>query len=57
MIEVELSPWDAAAPMLLIEEAGGRVTDFAGPPPVDTGTFLGSNGLLHETIRRRLLEE
>jgi histidinol-phosphatase len=57
MIEVELSPWDAAAPMLLIEEAGGRATDLQDRRRVDTGTFLGSNGLLHETIRRRLLDE
>ncbi len=56
MVEVELSPWDAAAPMLLIEEAGGRATDLDGRRRVDTGTFLCSNGLLHETIRRRLLE-
>jgi histidinol-phosphatase len=56
MIEVELSPWDAAAPMLLIEEAGGRATDFEARRRVDTGTFLGSNGKLHETIRARLAE-
>ena len=30
MVEVGLSPWDAAAPMVLVEEAGGRVTDFDG---------------------------
>ena len=57
MIEVELSPWDAAAPMLLVEEAGGRATDLEGRRAVDSGTFLATNGLLHETIRRRLLEE
>ncbi len=56
MIEVDLAPWDAAAPMLLIEEAGGRATDFEGRRRVDTGTFLGSNGRLHETIRERLSE-
>ena len=30
-VEVELSAWDMAAPLVLIEEAGGRVTDFARP--------------------------
>ena len=30
MVEVGLKPWDAAAPTVLIEEAGGRVTDFDG---------------------------
>jgi histidinol-phosphatase len=56
MIEVELSAWDAAAPMLLVEEAGGRATDFEGRRVVDSGTFLASNGHLHEAVRRRLLE-
>jgi len=55
MIEVGLSPWDAAAPMLLIEEAGGRVTDFEGRRMIDSGTFLASNGQLHEEVRRRLI--
>ncbi len=54
MIEVDLSTWDAAAPMLLIEEAGGRVTDLDGRRAIDTGTFLATNGLLHDTILKRL---
>jgi histidinol-phosphatase len=55
MIEVELSPWDAAAPLILLEEAGGRATDWEGRRRIDTGTFLASNGALHETVRGRLL--
>lgn len=55
MIEVELSSWDAAAPLLLVEEAGGRATDFDGRRAIDSGTFLTSNGILHETVRGRLL--
>jgi len=54
MVEVGLKPWDAAAPMVLVEEAGGRVTDLDGRRAIDSGTFLVSNGTLHETIRRRL---
>jgi len=54
MIEVELWPWDAAAPTVLIEEAGGRVTDFDGRRAIDTGTFLATNGILHDEVRRRL---
>ena len=54
MVEVDLSPWDYAAPMLLVEEAGGRVTDFDGRRPVDGRTFLATNGILHDTIRERL---
>jgi fructose-1,6-bisphosphatase/inositol monophosphatase family enzyme len=41
--------------MLLIEEAGGRVTDFDGLRAIDSGTFLATNGLLHEEVRRRLI--
>jgi histidinol-phosphatase len=55
MLEVELKAWDAAAPLLLLEEAGGRATDFEGRRAVDTGTFLASNGHLHETIRLGVL--
>ena len=54
MVEVGLSSWDAAAPMILVEEAGGRVTDLEGRRAIDSGTFLTTNGLLHETVRGRL---
>jgi histidinol-phosphatase len=54
MVEVGLNAWDAAAPLVLIEEAGGRVTDFAGRRAIDSGTFLATNGFLHDTIRDRL---
>lgn len=55
MIEVGLKAWDAAAPLLLVEEAGGRATDFEGRRVVDSGTFLASNGHLHEVVRQRLV--
>jgi histidinol-phosphatase len=55
MVEVELSPWDAAAPMVLVEEAGGRVTDLDNQRRIDSGTFLTTNGLLHEEVLARLL--
>ena len=51
MVEVGLSIWDAAAPVVLVEEAGGRVTDFAGRRIFDGGTILATNGALHETVR------
>jgi len=57
MVEVDLSPWDYAAPMLLVEEAGGRVTDFDGGRSVDGRTFLATNGILHDTIRERLISD
>ena len=45
MVEVGLSSWDAAAPTVLVEEAGGRATDFDGRRAIDAGTFLATNGL------------
>jgi histidinol-phosphatase len=55
MIEVDLSAWDAAAPFLIVEEAGGRATDFAGRRVVDSRTFIATNGAMHDLIRERLL--
>jgi histidinol-phosphatase len=56
MIEVGLHAWDAAAPLVLVEEAGGRATDFEGRRAIDSGSFLATNGLLHDRIRDRLVE-
>jgi histidinol-phosphatase len=56
MVEVGLSSWDAAAPMVLVEEAGGRATDFEGQRKIDSGTFVVSNGILHEQVLARLRE-
>jgi len=54
MVEVDLWPWDAAAPTVLIEEAGGRVTDLGGRRAIDSKTFLATNGLLHDEVLERL---
>ena len=57
MVEIGLKPWDAAAPLVLVEEAGGRVTDLDGRRAIDTGTFLATNGVLHEAVREQLLRD
>jgi histidinol-phosphatase len=44
----DLKPWDLAPVKLLVEEAGGRFTDFAGVPSIYSGTALASNGRLHD---------
>jgi myo-inositol-1(or 4)-monophosphatase len=50
-----LSPWDAAAGILLVREAGGVVTDYAGAPWTLTAkTLVASNG--QETLHQALLE-
>ncbi len=46
--EMGLSPWDVAAGSILIEEAGGRVTDWDGGTDYLFGrTVVGSNGSIH----------
>ena len=46
--EVHLQPWDMAAGKLLVEEAGGRTTDFTGAPArVHGKQIVASNGRLH----------
>ena len=55
MFELDLSIWDAAAPVVLVEEAGGRVTDFEGRRIFDGGTTLATNGVLHEAVRSMLV--
>jgi histidinol-phosphatase len=54
MIEPELQPWDLAAPLIIVEEAGGRLTDWSGRPTYDGGNAVASNGLVHEAILERL---
>ena len=54
MIECGMHTWDVAAPLVLIEEAGGRVTDVTGARRIDAPTFVGSNGHLHDELLRRL---
>jgi histidinol-phosphatase len=44
-----LELWDYAAVQLLVEEAGGRCTTFAGDAPHPGGSFVSSNGRVHDT--------
>ena len=49
--EIKLHPWDIAAAALLVEEAGGQVSDFAGGAlPADGFEVAGSNGVLHAEL-------
>jgi myo-inositol-1(or 4)-monophosphatase len=53
--ELKLKPWDVAAGVLLVEEAGGQVSDYAGAPmPLDRGEILASNGRLHASMQQFL---
>jgi histidinol-phosphatase len=42
--------WDLAAPLIVVEEAGGRLTDLSGVARADGGSGLATNGLLHEAV-------
>ena len=53
MIEPELYSWDLAAPLIIVEEAGGRLTDFTGRRTYAGGNAVASNGPLHELILKR----
>ncbi|HVN84218.1 MAG TPA: inositol monophosphatase family protein [Candidatus Binatia bacterium] len=48
MMEIDLKPWDMAALKIIVEEAGGRFTDFAGVPTIYSGTALATNGHVHD---------
>src|SRR6185436_4196345 len=51
--EMRLGPWDMAAGIVILEEAGAKITDFkGGPVDIRRGDFLGANPALH----RRMLD-
>jgi myo-inositol-1(or 4)-monophosphatase len=51
--EFNLNPWDTAAGVLIVEEAGGKVTRFDGSPfAINSSETLASNGLIHGALMR-----
>lgn len=54
--EIGLSPWDMAAGLILVQEAGGQVSGWPGDrePPLRTGRVLASNGLVHAWLEDRV---
>jgi myo-inositol-1(or 4)-monophosphatase len=49
--EMDLHPWDTAAGVVILEEAGGRVTDFSGGPfSVYGKQIVASNGRIHDEM-------
>jgi myo-inositol-1(or 4)-monophosphatase len=54
--EAALKPWDIAAGVLLVEEAGGRVTDWTGHPlRFRDGDLLATNGAVHAAMAEVLV--
>ena len=54
MVEADLSSWDMAAPFVVVEEAGGRMTDLAGRRTIHERSALATNGILHDEVLARL---
>lgn len=51
MLEHGVHPWDVAATKAIVEEAGGKFTDWNGTPTTETPDVLASNGKVHaETL-------
>jgi myo-inositol-1(or 4)-monophosphatase len=49
--EFNLNPWDTAAGVLIVEEAGGKVTRFDGAPfEINNRETVASNGLIHDAL-------
>ena len=56
--ELRLAPWDVAAGMLMIREAGGLVTDLNGnPAPVEHGPIVAGNPAIHAWLLAQLSGE
>jgi histidinol-phosphatase len=56
--EIALDPaaaiWDLAAPMVIVQEAGGRFSDLSGATSAGGGSGIATNGLVHEAARQIL---
>jgi myo-inositol-1(or 4)-monophosphatase len=49
--ELKLKPWDMAAGMLIVTEAGGKVTDrYGNPTDIYADNILSTNGLIHDQL-------
>src|SRR5215218_6770701 len=54
--EIGVAPWDIAAGILMVTEAGGRVTGWPGDtaPPIATGRILATNGAVHGWLEEKV---
>ncbi|MCP4709505.1 MAG: inositol monophosphatase [Planctomycetes bacterium] len=51
--QVNIKPWDVAAGLLIVEEAGGNCSKFSGGPSDLSTDFIASNGKIHNEMVRR----
>lgn len=52
-----IAPWDVAAGIILVQEAGGKVTAYDGTPiKIESGRILSTNGHLHDSLSQELIK-
>ena len=52
-----IQPWDMAAGIVILEEAGGKITAYDGSPlDINSGRILATNSLIHDSLSQALLE-
>ncbi len=56
MLDPRMHAWDCAALIPILEEAGGRFTDWRGIRTIDGGDAVSTNGALHDAMLERLSE-
>ena len=56
-VDTEVKPWDVAPLLVIVEEAGGQATSLQGERRIDGGSFMTSNGLVHQAALAALREE
>jgi myo-inositol-1(or 4)-monophosphatase len=54
--ELGIKPWDVAAGILIVKEAGGYVTDVGNGDPLETGNIVAGNPHLHPVLRTIVTE-
>ena len=54
MVDPALNLWDIAAIFPIIQEAGGRFTDWKGQETIHSGEGIATNGLVHDEVLRLL---
>ncbi|MDR1483591.1 MAG: inositol monophosphatase family protein [Planctomycetaceae bacterium] len=57
MVDPILSDWDAGPLMIILEEAGGKFTDWNGKRTIYGKEGIGTNGILHENVLQILCQK
>ena len=50
MLDPVMNPWDCAALLPIVREAGGRFSDWTGVARIDGGDAVSTNEALHERV-------